>query len=122
MDGLPISKSSPLKFWPILGRLIGSENEPFGISIYFGRTDPIKNFVVLKFVPDDDDSNNIYYDIDLTKWLIGVNEDMEGETYWPPHNVEAGSLVRKEKRNWVEAGVERQIGYYLLQTLKKRNL
>lgn len=40
MDGLPISKSSPLKFWPILGRLIGSENEPFVISIYFGRTDP----------------------------------------------------------------------------------
>lgn len=40
MDGLPISKSSLLKFWPILGRLIGSENEPFVISIYFGRTDP----------------------------------------------------------------------------------
>lgn len=39
MDGLPISKSLPLKFWPILGRLIGSENEPFVIS-YFGRTDP----------------------------------------------------------------------------------
>lgn len=47
MDGLPISKSSPLKFWPILGRLIGSENEPFVISIYFGRTDPtdIRSFL-----------------------------------------------------------------------------
>ncbi|XP_071652563.1 uncharacterized protein [Temnothorax longispinosus] len=51
MDGLPISKSSPLKFWPILGRLIDSENEPFVISIYFGRTDPtdvrsfLNNFV-----------------------------------------------------------------------------
>lgn len=30
------------------------------------------------------------------KWLIGVNNDMEGETYWPLHNAEAGSLVRKE--------------------------
>lgn len=40
IDGLPISKSSPLKFWPILGRLIGSKNEPFVISIYFGTTDP----------------------------------------------------------------------------------
>ncbi|XP_011858804.1 PREDICTED: uncharacterized protein LOC105556332 isoform X3 [Vollenhovia emeryi] len=55
MDGLPISKSSPLKFWPILGRLIGSKNEPFVISIYFGKTDPT-DFVVLKFVPDDDDN------------------------------------------------------------------
>ncbi|XP_024882379.1 uncharacterized protein LOC112461385 isoform X2 [Temnothorax curvispinosus] len=51
MDGLPISKSSLLKFWPILGRLIDSENEPFVISIYFGRTDPtdvrsfLNNFV-----------------------------------------------------------------------------
>ncbi|XP_024885575.1 uncharacterized protein LOC112463402 [Temnothorax curvispinosus] len=53
-------------------------------------------FVVLKFLPDDVNNDNICYDIGLTKWLIEVNEDMEGQTYWPPRNVEAGSLVRKE--------------------------
>lgn len=40
MDGLPLSKSSPLKFWPIPGYLVGTENMPFIIGIYFGKKDP----------------------------------------------------------------------------------
>jgi len=42
MDGLPLSKSSPLKFWPILGYLVGTENmkQTFTIAIYFGKKDP----------------------------------------------------------------------------------
>ncbi|KAK3920781.1 50S ribosomal protein L10 [Frankliniella fusca] len=40
IDGLPISKTSPLKCWPILGRLAGSLNPPFTSAVYFGRKDP----------------------------------------------------------------------------------
>lgn len=51
IDGLPISHSSTLKFWPILGKLVGTLNEPFIIGLYLGRKDPqnvhdyLKNFV-----------------------------------------------------------------------------
>lgn len=34
---------------------------------------------------------------------------MEGETYWPPHNVEAGSLIRKEvnaDEDWLKYRVQ----------------
>ncbi|KAK3923102.1 Putative surface cell antigen sca2, partial [Frankliniella fusca] len=40
IDGLPLSKSSSLKFWPILGALVGSENPPFVIALYLGQNDP----------------------------------------------------------------------------------
>jgi len=40
MDGLPIFKNPPMKFWPILGRLVGSHNKPFVIAVYFGSSDP----------------------------------------------------------------------------------
>lgn len=40
MDGLELSKSSALKFWPILGYLVGSENPPFTIALYLGKKDP----------------------------------------------------------------------------------
>lgn len=41
MDGLPLSKSSKLKVWPILGYLANTENEPFIICLYFGDHDPV---------------------------------------------------------------------------------
>ena len=42
MDGLPLFKDPihPVKFWPILGKLCNSLNDPFIIGIYFGRHDP----------------------------------------------------------------------------------
>ncbi|EFN72440.1 hypothetical protein EAG_00337, partial [Camponotus floridanus] len=33
-------RSSKKKFWPILGHLVGTKNEPFVIAIYFGTSDP----------------------------------------------------------------------------------
>jgi len=39
-DGLPLFRSSKKKFWPILGYLVGTRNEPFVIAIYFGNSDP----------------------------------------------------------------------------------
>lgn len=41
MDGLPIAKSVRLKFWPQLGRLIHTDNDPFLICLYVGEWDPI---------------------------------------------------------------------------------
>lgn len=40
IDGLPLFKSSKVKFWPILGHLVGSLNEPFIIAIFCGVSDP----------------------------------------------------------------------------------
>lgn len=40
IDGLPLFKSSKLKFWPILGHLVGTLNEPFIITVYCGKSDP----------------------------------------------------------------------------------
>jgi hypothetical protein len=41
MDGLPVTKSSRIKFWPQLGRLVHTDNEPFLIGLYVGEWDPI---------------------------------------------------------------------------------
>lgn len=55
MDGLPLSKSSPLKFWPILGYLVGTENMPFTIGIYLGKKDANDLYAYLyDFVPELD--------------------------------------------------------------------
>lgn len=40
IDGLPLFQSSKKKFWPILGHLVGTENEPFIIALYLGKKDP----------------------------------------------------------------------------------
>lgn len=51
MDGLPLFQSSKKKFWPILGYLVGTENEPFIIALYLSKQDPrnpaefLNNFV-----------------------------------------------------------------------------
>ena len=39
MDYL-FSKGQNLNFWPRLGRLVGTKNEPFIIAIFFGKEDP----------------------------------------------------------------------------------
>ncbi|KAE8743702.1 hypothetical protein FOCC_FOCC009653, partial [Frankliniella occidentalis] len=40
IDGVSLSKTSNLKFWPILGKLVGSDSPPFVIAIYLGKKDP----------------------------------------------------------------------------------
>ncbi|KAK3928352.1 Valine--tRNA ligase [Frankliniella fusca] len=40
MDGLPLFKSSKMKFFPILGSLVGTHNEPFVIALHFGVGEP----------------------------------------------------------------------------------
>lgn len=40
-NGLPLFRSSKKKFWPILGHLIGTKNEPFIIAIFLGILIPI---------------------------------------------------------------------------------
>ncbi|XP_071581480.1 uncharacterized protein [Temnothorax nylanderi] len=40
VDGLPLFRKSKKKFWPILGKLVGTKNEPFIIGIHFGKHDP----------------------------------------------------------------------------------
>ncbi|KAE8739051.1 hypothetical protein FOCC_FOCC015456 [Frankliniella occidentalis] len=40
MDGLPLHNNSCKKFWPILGKLVNTFNQPFTIAIYQGTEDP----------------------------------------------------------------------------------
>lgn len=62
MDGLSLSKSSSLKFWPILGYLVGSENPPFVICIFLGEKDPDDVYAYLMdFVYEVDSLNREGY-------------------------------------------------------------
>lgn len=51
-DGLPLFRRSDKKFWPILGRLVASKNEPFVIAIYFGTRDPDVHEFLAEFVAE----------------------------------------------------------------------
>lgn len=50
MDGLPLAKSSKIKFWPILGHLVHTNNAPFVIAIYCGNSDPESDVLLFDFV------------------------------------------------------------------------
>ncbi|KMQ85236.1 hypothetical protein RF55_16325 [Lasius niger] len=68
IDGLPLFRKSKKKFWPILGKLVGTKNEPFIISIYFGKHDPddVDKFL-LDFINEADElCNNGYLRNDRT--------------------------------------------------------
>jgi len=42
MDGLPITKSTRLKFWlKVLGHLVHTDNDPFLIGLYVGEWDSV---------------------------------------------------------------------------------
>ncbi|KYN08153.1 hypothetical protein ALC62_00868, partial [Cyphomyrmex costatus] len=62
IDGLPLFKSSKMKFWPILGYLIKTKNDPFIIAIYFGRKDPQDlNTFLIEYVDEVEDLHNNGY-------------------------------------------------------------
>lgn len=50
IDGLPLFKSNAQRFWPILGKLVKSKNEPFVIAIFKGNQDPNMNDLLNEFV------------------------------------------------------------------------
>lgn len=52
IDGLPLFKSSSIRFWPILGKLVKSKNEPFIIAIFKGNQDPDMNDLLNDFVKE----------------------------------------------------------------------
>lgn len=80
MDGLPLSKSSSLKFWPILGYLVGTENMPFTIGIYLGKKDPNDLYAYLyDFVPELDSLlregysiNDVVYPFHVRHYILDV--------------------------------------------------
>ncbi|KAE8739082.1 hypothetical protein FOCC_FOCC015424 [Frankliniella occidentalis] len=52
MDGLPLFKKSKKQFWPILGKLVGSDNQPFIIAIFFGKRTPTANELLREFADE----------------------------------------------------------------------
>ncbi|KAK3908310.1 Quinolinate synthase A [Frankliniella fusca] len=55
-------------------------------------------FVVFKHLPaEDDDDDEVYYDIGLETWITEINDDMTGKIIWPPDKIDAGPFVRRQK-------------------------
>lgn len=56
--------------------------------------------MVFKFVDDfTEDDDNVYYDVGVDSWLHDdITEDMESYIRWPPENIDAGKLVRKQQK------------------------
>lgn len=62
----------------------------------------------------DNNSNDILYDVGLSKWLKCCEENMNGIIKWPPKTANAGLLARKEKsseNDWKEFPIYIK-GYY----------
>lgn len=72
VDGLPFSKSSKQKFWPILGKLVGSKNEPFIIAVHYGNSDPNINEFLMDFVLEIQDlsENGYIYDNKVYQFIV----------------------------------------------------
>jgi len=65
IDGLPLFKSNSERFWPILGKLVTSKNEPFIIGIFKGNQDPDMNDLLNDFVREMADlrRNGLMYEM-----------------------------------------------------------
>jgi len=77
MDGLPLHKSSPIKFWPILGRIVRTKNEPFIIALFKGRVDPSVKDFLKPFVKEVDHllrngytNNDIAYKFSIRHYIL----------------------------------------------------
>lgn len=78
IDGLPLHKSTKLKFWPILGHLVGTDNKPFIIAIHFGEGDPpsLTDFLnvyvaeVLLLTQDGYERNGITYAFEIRNYIL----------------------------------------------------
>ncbi|KAK3920002.1 Glutathione-dependent formaldehyde-activating enzyme, partial [Frankliniella fusca] len=49
MDGLPLFKRSQKMFYPILGKIVGTDNQPLVIAIFFGGRDPTSEELLSEF-------------------------------------------------------------------------
>ncbi|KMQ87602.1 hypothetical protein RF55_13072, partial [Lasius niger] len=72
VDGLPLSKSSKQKFWPILGKLVGSKNEPFIIAVHHGNSNPEPDEYLMDFVLEIQDlsENGYTYNGQLYQFVV----------------------------------------------------
>ncbi|KAK3927629.1 Cytochrome c heme lyase [Frankliniella fusca] len=70
IDGLPLDK---IKLWPLLGSLVGSDNEPFIIAVYKGLRDPTDvNEFMSRFITELKDlhENGYRYEGKVIKIII----------------------------------------------------
>lgn len=77
IDGLPLFKSSAQRFWPILGKLVKSKNEPFIIAIFKGNQDPAMNDLLNHFVREMADlqrngyiRNGVSYKLSIRHYIL----------------------------------------------------
>ncbi|KYN01124.1 hypothetical protein ALC62_08079 [Cyphomyrmex costatus] len=77
IDGLPLHKSTSVRFWPILGRLVKTKNEPFIIALFKGKIDPTVQDFLEPFVREVDNllqngytHNNIAYQFSIRHYIL----------------------------------------------------
>ncbi|TGZ55451.1 Uncharacterized protein DBV15_12177 [Temnothorax longispinosus] len=68
---------SPIRFWPILGRLVRTKNEPFIIALFKGRIDPsVKDFLkpfvkeVAHLLQNGYTNNDIAYKFSIRHYIL----------------------------------------------------
>lgn len=76
LDGIPIFKSPPTGFWPILGRALGcKDQQPFLCSAFCGPSHPpsVDDFLqpiiddVLRLQENGMEHHNVHYDVELDR-------------------------------------------------------
>lgn len=79
IDGLPLHKSSPVRFWSILGRLVRTKNELFIISLFKERIDPSVEDFLEPFVRKVDyllrngyTKNDILYKFSIRHYILNA--------------------------------------------------
>lgn len=70
IDGLPISKSSNISLWLILGQIHNTTSAPFVIGLYFGTNKPASLFDFLKPHVDELKSLINSYEYDMRSYLF----------------------------------------------------
>ena len=59
VDGLPLFKSSPLQFWPVLVRIVNPiPSEPFIVTLWLGKSKPLNLEFLQEFVIEFNDISN----------------------------------------------------------------
>lgn len=54
--------------------------------------------MVLRFFPTAEDDSE-FFEVGLAKWLVGsLDDDMVGQTKWPPNNKSATNLIKMKSR------------------------
>ena len=104
IDGLPISKSSKSQLWPILGQIIGTQNqylEPFLIGAFHGNSKPSSVVQFLEaFITEYTKLNSEGFMYNNRRYFVKLNAVLADTparnfiTCFPAHNSRCGKCIQ----------------------------